>query len=299
MKKYIIVITGSPRGGQASWESLINNVKNPLLADLALCYGDQFELPEILKNNLTYDWKFKEPINWRTYFEENFSGTWEEFFLLGSERGMAGGIDNHTGSGAIVSGLKDVILRNYSEILEKYEYIIHTRFDQMYTDIHPVFAGDNIWIPEGEDYFGVCDRHAIFPSKYIKQYFGVCNFIDDKRNYEKSPSVVNPESVFYNNLIYYNLGNKIQRIPRFQFTASTNDDTTRWRKAIYRVYFKHNLLIKYPDEFISSIKNFIELNGFVKAISKNFIFYINYKYLNSRRLLGLTKNKLTKFKYKM
>ena len=84
---------------------------------------------------------------------------------------MAGGIDKNTGSGAIVSGLKDIVLRNHLEILKKYEYIIHTRFDQMYTDIHPSFEGDNIWIPEGEDYFGVCDRHAIFPSVYAKTVF--------------------------------------------------------------------------------------------------------------------------------
>lgn len=294
MKKYLIVITGSPRGGRASWESLINNVKNPLMADLALCYGDQFELPSILKENLDYDWKFKEPKNWRTYFEENFSGTWEEFFLLGSDRGMAGGIDKNTGSGAIVSGLKDIVLRNHLEILKKYEYIIHTRFDQMYTDIHPSFEGDNIWIPEGEDYFGVCDRHAIFPSVYARQYFGVCNFIDDKNVYKDPPSIVNPESVFHNNLIYNKLENKVKRIPRFQFTASSNDDTTRWRKAIYRVYFRRNLLIKYPDEFIISIKNYIDLNGLLKVLNNNFIFYINYKYINLRRFLGFLKGKLIK-----
>lgn len=294
MKKYLIVITGSPRGGQASWESLIKNVKTPLLADLALCYGDQFELPSILKKNLDYDWKFKEPKNWRTYFEENFSGTWEEFFLLGSDRGMAGGIDKNTGSGAIVSGLKDIVLRNHLQILEKYKYIIHTRFDQMYTDTHPSFEGDNIWIPEGEDYFGVCDRHAIFPSIYARQYFGICNFIDDENVYKEPPSIVNPESVFFNNLIYNKLENKVKRIPRFQFTASSNDDTTRWRKAIYRVYFRRNLLIKYPDEFITSIKNYIDLNGVSKVLNNNFIFYLNYKYINLRRFLGLVKGKLIK-----
>ena len=51
---------------------------------------------------------------------------------------MAGGIDDNTGSGAIVSALKDIIYKNHTpEIIEDYDFIIHTRADQYYVDKLP------------------------------------------------------------------------------------------------------------------------------------------------------------------
>ena len=45
-----------------------------------------------------------------------------------------------------------------------YEQIIFTRFDQFYIKEHPELNNKFIWIPEGEDYFGICDEHAVVPS---------------------------------------------------------------------------------------------------------------------------------------
>ena len=56
---------------------------------------------------------------------------------------------------------------------------MYTRFDQKYTDFHPFGLEDKILIPEGEDYFGICDRHAMFPSKFSKQFLSICEFIDN------------------------------------------------------------------------------------------------------------------------
>ena len=58
-----------------------------------------------LKDNCDYDWMFSEEDNWKKYFEKELNNDWKEFFK-GKKYGMAGGIDNNTGSGAIVSGLK-------------------------------------------------------------------------------------------------------------------------------------------------------------------------------------------------
>ena len=35
-KKYIVILAGSPRGGDETWNSLYQNVLDPLQADLAL-----------------------------------------------------------------------------------------------------------------------------------------------------------------------------------------------------------------------------------------------------------------------
>jgi hypothetical protein len=36
-KNYLVVLAGSPRGGEKTWESLYKYVLNPLNADLAIC----------------------------------------------------------------------------------------------------------------------------------------------------------------------------------------------------------------------------------------------------------------------
>ncbi len=283
-------MSGSPRGGIKAWQSLLKYVKQPLSADLAVSYGDKFILPKILKENATYDWKFKEPENWSDYFSNEYKGTWKEFLLLGKDLGMAGGIDNNTGSGAIVSGLKDIIYKNYMAILENYKYIIHTRFDQLYIDRHNEFDGEKIWIPEGEDYFGICDRHAIFPSSIAKEYFGICEYINDPKSLKNPPKKVTPESVFLENLIKNNLEDRITRIRRNHLTVALKSDNTRWRLAKYKIFFFGGTLMKYPDEFITSIYNYKKINGILSLLVFRTVFSINYFYLIIRRQLGKIKS---------
>ena len=285
--KYIVVLAGSPRGGKATWNSLIKNVLQPLDADLAICLADDALDETLLKDTAKYIWTFEEPKNWKDYYSNNFSGTnWLDYFLLGTKNGMAGGIDDNPGSGSIVCALKNIIHKNYLDILEKYDYVIYSRFDQFYTDIHPKFSGDHLWIPEGEDYFGVCDRHIIFPSKYSKKYFGICDYINDDESFKNLPKVVNPEAVFLNYLEFTGLEKKIIRINRFNFTSALASDSTRWRVASYKVYFYRNLMMKYPDEFLLSVKTLINKYSLIKNIFTNSRLLINYYYLISRQILG-------------
>ena len=284
--KYLIILSGSPRGGQKTWESLVQKVKNPLSADLALSYGDKFTLPKYLKDNCDYDWMFSEEDNWKKYFEKELNNDWEEFFLKGKKYGMAGGIDNNTGSGAIVSGLKNILYRNHLETIKQYKYIIHSRFDQFYIHEHEEFSGDKIWIPEGEDYFGICDRHAVFPSKYAEKFFNICEYIDNYKSFGSLPEKITPESVLLYNLKINNLEKKIVRYPRTQFTVSNKNDETRWRVAKYNLYFYKDLKIKYPDEFLDSFKSINKKGIFFKFFIKNKRLYANYSYLMLRIKLG-------------
>ena len=67
---------------------------------------------------------------------------------------------------------------NYLEILKTYDQIIYTRFDQFYLTKHYKGIKGKILIPEGEDYFGICDRHALFPSELAEEFLSICSFID-------------------------------------------------------------------------------------------------------------------------
>ena len=217
MKDYLILLSGSPRGGLTTWKSLIKYVKNPLNADLALLYGDIFDIPQFLLEHAKYNWKFKEPKNWRHFYEENFENSNALNLLIkGKELGMAGGIDQYSGSGAIVSGFKIIIKNNYMNEVSNYKYVVHSRFDQFYTDYHPKFKGNKIWIPEGEDYFGICDRHAIISNKFVEKYFSIGKFLSSKKALD---SLINkeiaPESILLEHLKFNNLEDSVERMKDF------------------------------------------------------------------------------------
>ena len=166
-----------------------------------------------------------------------------------------------------------------------YDYIIHTRSDQYYVDYLTIPSDDKIIIPKGEDYFGLCDRFILFHSKYAKKYFSLCEFVDSAKKINKVPDIVSPESVLKSHLENENLLEKIVRIERINFTVSKKHDATRWRVAKYRLHFK-KVMIKYPDEFISSVESLIDKYGIFNIIRLNFLILLNYKYLILRRAFG-------------
>ena len=70
-KKYLIVLAGSPRGGEKTWQSMYKYLLNNLDADLAICCGDDIDRQSSLYKNSKYKWLFKEYENWLEYYRNN------------------------------------------------------------------------------------------------------------------------------------------------------------------------------------------------------------------------------------
>ena len=293
MKKYLVVLAGSPRGGEKTWNSLLKYVLNPLDADLAVCTGDKFYKESLLTRNAKYEWIFNEPNNWFDYYEENFNNNWKNFFSKGKNTGLYN-------SGSIHFAIKDIILNNYINEIKNYDFLIYTRFDQFYTSRHIDIQNDEkkIYIPRGEDYFGIGDRHAVLQTDLVGKFLNICNYIDQDISTKDLPEYLNCESAYLRFLKDEKLLKSVVRYSRKQFTTSTIEDKTNWRVAEYKVYFYKNLYIKYPDEFLDSIKNSLLSREFLKIVVSEFRLVINYLYLITRKLLGYFKiNKyMTKYK---
>ena len=279
MKKYLTVLAGNPRGGEHTWKSLYKYVIDHLDSDLAICTGDIWVSENSLFEKADYKWIFEEPENWFSYYEKNFNKNWYDFFSLGKETGLYN-------SGNIHFAIKDIILKNYIDILESYEFIIYSRFDQFYTDYHPKLSGNNIWIPEGEDYFGICDRHAVFPSEFANDFLNICGFINSKVALKYDSSYLNCETTFFNQLQENNQINTVKRFDRLQFTSAVEGDKTNWRIPIMRVYGISKLYMKYPNEFMLSVKNLLRTKNIFKATLKEPLLVLNYFYLQSRITFG-------------
>tara|TARA_X000000950_G_C13920628_1_gene663150 strand:+ start:1757 stop:2623 length:867 start_codon:yes stop_codon:yes gene_type:complete len=279
---YLTILAGNPRGGEKTWESLKRHVLTPLNSDLAICTGSKWLNNQSFLDYTKYKWVFDEPSEWFEYYNQNFSGTWEQYFNLGKKTGLFN-------SGSIHFALKDIILNNYLDEINRYEYVIYTRFDQFYLNDHPKTKGENIWIPKGEDYFGLCDRHAVIPVTLIEKFLSICKYINQEKSLYHDDKFLNCEVSFKNHLYDVGLLNKVKRYDRSQFTAALNTDMTNWRVPKYRLYLYDGLMIKYPDEFMDSIKNMLKTKGIVFLLSHPII-SLNYTYLATRRLLGKFKN---------
>ena len=280
MKKYLTVLAGNPRGGEQTWESLYKYVINHLDSDLAICTGDMWVTENSLFNKSDFKWIFQEPDNWFDYYEENFSNNWYNFFSLGKETGLYN-------SGNIHFAIKDIILKNYIDILEEYDFVIYSRFDQFYTDYHIDIPenSNNIWIPSGENYHGIGDRHAIVPGKEARNFLNICEYVDSPESIKDPPEYLNCEKAYKRFLDHTNLIERVKRYERKQFTSSLKTDKTNWRVGIYSLYFYKNLMIKYPDEFIDSIANSIKTSG-ISYYFREAILVLNYFYLTTRRKFG-------------
>ena len=287
LKDYLVILAGSPRGGESTWSSLYKYVVNHLDADLAICCSDQWEQNSSLFKKAKYKWIFPEYNNYFDYYDTHFSGTWKEYFYTGKETGLLT-------SGSVHFVFKDIVLKNYLEILREYKYIIYTRFDQKYTDYHPEGIEGKILIPSGEDYFGLCDRHAVVPAKYYEDFLSICEYINKKDSLNSVDSFNNCETTFKGHLEEKNLYDKVKRFKRRQFTTSLQGEHTNWRVAKYKLYLFKNLMTKYPDEFYDSISNLIYKKGLIYSMLKETRLVLNYEYLKSRKRIGKIKRKYEK-----
>ena len=283
-KKYLTILSGNPRGGEKTWESLYENVLDALKSDLAICTGDKWLEKQSFIDIAKYNWIIDEPNDWTSYYEDNFDGTWKEFFLRGRETGLYS-------SGIIHFALKDIILKNHINEILDYDFIIYSRFDQFYLSKHKYFESEKIWIPRGEDYFGLCDRHAVIPQQHIKEYLSICSYINSSKALNLKADHLNCEVTFLNQLKTNGLLSHIKRYSRTQFTSALKNDFTNWRVPKYKIYFFNKLMIKYPDEYISSFESISEKKEII--FSKYFLLYINYLYLKMRRFFGKIKKKGT------
>jgi hypothetical protein len=258
--KTLTILMGNARGGELTWETLYKNLLEPLNSDLALCFGETQEKSSSLYSRANYVWEMPEYSNWREYYEKNCSGCWEQFFIKRNEfyltSGLAGGIDNCAGSGAIIFAFRHFIKNNYKDILLQYDRIVLTRSDMYYLAPHPDLPNDSIWVPEGEDHTGITDRHIVFPSVYTDQVLGVVEFLDSENGCNQlysASNYINPEltlSVFFRSS---GASTILRRFPRVQFSVKLLEDQTRWSSGEETLHdLPNGLRIKYINEYLNA-----------------------------------------------
>lgn len=256
MNRTLIILIGNSRGSEVAWESLYKNAMKPLNADLALVFG-KGEKRNSLYDKAAYIKLIDEYNDWGDCIDmiakkTNLSSVdWRTPFLKNDLSGLWGGINHEgktlSGSGAIIFCyrwfVKELIEEN--DLLQKYDQFIITRSDHYYAYEHPILDKNRIWVPKGEDYGGITDRHLVIDKANIIKSCEIIPWCLKKKVTQKG----NPETVLEN--FYKDIGilSKINRFDRTFFTVKTETDQNRWGKGHIKYIPEIGLYSKYYNEY--------------------------------------------------
>jgi hypothetical protein len=291
----LVVLLGSLRGGPLAWKTLESQVLDLNGADLALMIGEDYDRSSsssssLLVNRAKYIWTFPEYNNWDSALDLLFNtagnqiqkdipnnNNWRRYVLpyIPNRTGLLGGVDSLKGSGAIIFMARWFLLQqlanNNSQILQKYNRFVITRADHYYKCAHDLSALDSryLWIPEGEDYGGISDRHLVVSRDFVVPALELlapllqnpppCSHWDFKGNFHWRCLIWhNPERWIHYQWDREGLLPLVRRFPRNMFTCATSSDATRWQRAATTSsqfsQIPEGVMLKYIDEYNASLK---------------------------------------------
>jgi hypothetical protein len=265
--KTLVIVTGSLRGGEMAWTSLYENLLDVNEADLAVItedhVPDQYQNASLFKR-AKYLWKVPKYDDWADAMDlvHNSSAWRGPVFSMyrGGENIMLGGLNDVRASGAIVFMFRWFLSQRLQELklTEVYDRFVVTRSDQYYLCPHDLWTLNinYLWVPEGEDYDGICDRHFVCSRDHILQALNTLPpLLLHPQKYRKqlTRKRYNSEAFLKHRWAEDGLLPMVQRFRRSMFTSATPQDSTRWRIASSDPVVE-GVYIKYPKEYIASLK---------------------------------------------
>eukprot|EP00541_Cyclophora_tenuis_P012854 CAMPEP_0116548130 /NCGR_PEP_ID=MMETSP0397-20121206/4154_1 /TAXON_ID=216820 /ORGANISM="Cyclophora tenuis, Strain ECT3854" /LENGTH=200 /DNA_ID=CAMNT_0004072723 /DNA_START=36 /DNA_END=639 /DNA_ORIENTATION=+ len=109
-----------------------------------------------------------------------------------------------------------------------------------------------LWVPEGQDYGGITDRHLVAPSELILGALDILEPVfDHPERYFKRRFNVNPEQFIMLRWMAQNLfPHHVRRFPRVMYLCKVATDQTRWNRRHNRHGLsEEDCTIKYKPEY--------------------------------------------------
>jgi hypothetical protein len=144
------------------------------------------------------------------------------------------------------------------KILERYDRFVITRSDFVWLCPHPplsILDGSAIWVPNGEDYGGINDRHLVASRDDVVSCLNVIEDIvlnpievHETTRYQPDYRFRNNELFFAHHLGRKALRHKVKRFPYVMYLArSVNEERSTWSPGRYEPVVGH--YVKYDGEF--------------------------------------------------
>jgi hypothetical protein len=259
-RRCLVVILAQTRAHELTWSAFKTNVLDALNADLAVCGSYESENP--FTQAAKYKWRYDEVDDWADAYrfaasKEGLDNTEAWRTILKVKDQLFGGIkdphDQHPGSAGILLFFRWFLLHNLkaANLDQAYDRYIITRSDYIYSIPHPpleLLDDTKIWIPKGEDYGGVTDRHIVVPKAYLEKSMNLMDSIlktpdtlYEKMRHNRSWNLEKYiEWHFKQNGIF----DKVARFNRCMYAVRGVHDKTRWavgtRNAELGYYIKYS-----------------------------------------------------------
>jgi len=277
--RVLAILIGNPRGGPLAWKSLNTHVLTPLKADLMLYFGKSDARSE---NNVSFPYwadlhdmaKYiffeREHNDWGVVLDQASLGhdarptDWLDLCKFAPQwLGAVGRGCNHKAGAAIQLAFRYLVQQKLvsTGLINQYDHFIYTRSDFLYACDYPpmsAFDSSSLWIPWGEDYDGLNDRHMITTRK------GILLALNLTRSIMSEPArwaaifdqsgiarhAWNPERI---NMLYCNFtrGIRVRRFLHPAFIVKTAADVARWTQGDGRLLpppLSTTLSVKYHTE---------------------------------------------------
>ncbi len=142
-----------------------------------------------------------------------------------------------------------------SRAVEAYDYFIVTRSDYYYRHPHPRIVNRTdpslIWIPEGEDYWGITDRHIVMPRMHVYAALSLMDPICDDLE-ELYNAMMNRREWNIEQYLKFHFGRRgilqyVRRFPLVMFTVRNPNTSVTWSPGDFNP--EVGMIVKYPTEY--------------------------------------------------
>ena len=269
--RVLAIILAETRSHELTWENFKTNVLDELGADLAVCAGQDLGLgqgpdapgqDDPFFKNAKYVWTYPEQPRtddgWADAFTNEVCGGNDDWkILLKLKDQLFGGLGGgHKGSAGILMFFRWFLRKNLIEsgALNEYDYFIVTRSDYYWDSPHMrLFLDDqdSIYLPEGESYGGISDRHTVIPRKHVLKALDVCyrlaNHPGKTFDAMRTHNAWNIEKYLKFHFVAEGLFDHVKWFPRNVYAVRSSTAQTRWAEGYFEP--EVNMIVKYQSEY--------------------------------------------------
>ena len=238
--RVLVIMLGWLRAHEVTWHNFKTNVLDELEADLAVCVQDDkyFDFTNPFLVNAKFRWVAPAASDIGDIYDKihRRMGSEEDWRILCEVKGTwLGGIvqSDQATYASLELALRWFIVDNViaSGLTTVYDRFVITRSDFYYLCPHPpldCLYKNYIWIPDGEDYGGICPRHLVVSADDIINSINMLNdFLMHPRELFSAMSWKSDWNIEQVIALYYTrkqLMSKVKRFPYVMFLVRSHAD---------------------------------------------------------------------------
>jgi len=273
VERVLVCVLASTRAHQLTFPSFKRQVLDELTGDLALALAidEKYDYANRYWQHAKHRWTapdfsdlgegFDLAQRWLCQQRKVSAPDWRSLLRIkGIWQGGIRGPDPEPTRSSILPFCRWLLLHGLQKdgILDNYDRFVITRSDFIWPCPHPplsVLDRDAIWLPDGEDWGGVCDRHLVVSRADVVNCLNLIEdiLLDPLKLYEemKHERAWNNEQFFAHHLGRKGLLHKVRRFPYVMYTAHPKyDDSATNSSGRYEPTVGH--CVKYEGEFRSA-----------------------------------------------